>query len=436
MAQADFGKLGLNNSHHSGNCHRLSVNSKQEIYAIKLTAREICFSSRSFFTMDGRGFYYYNSSQFPVYFRGNAEYSEHVYSQGQNCGSEETAIETIESPSQNSAPSSSRELVELSGPSSSSSSAEERRVYARWSNDEAKMLLTLWAEIFDRLESREARKAWDDIAKKMNDKFGTKRTTDKYQKKMKYHVDRYKQAKDWNSKQSGGNRWKSAHYDEIYEVLGCRDIVTLQNVQKARSVSEERDTNKTSTDASGTTSKKEARSARKKTKKREREEEKNDEDRKTFKSALSGLETQRSDMNSFVTNFACTQEQQLTTMNALVGALSKFLGKQRYISEHMMSIFCQFFIERFIAHLLLTAALSVDSSVDTFSESIPDKSAKFLTLMFAESGWLHFILCLFSFRFHNVLPIASVGLPSLKEYKIVVFYLLRNGQNVDQYTFY
>ena len=153
--------------------------------------------------------------------------------------------------------------------------------------------------------------------------------------KRKYLVDRYKQAKDWNSKQSGGNRRKSAHYDEIDEVLGCRDIVTLQNVQEAGSVSQESDRNKTTTDASvecdddaGITSKKEARSARKKTKKREREEEKDDEDREMFKSALSGLESQRSDMNSFVTNFSRMQEQQLTTMNALVGALSKFLEKQ------------------------------------------------------------------------------------------------------------
>ena len=291
--------------------------------------------------MDGRGFYYYNSSHFPVYFGGNAaEYSQYMYSQGLGCGPEEATIGTIASPSQNSAPnsasSSSPELVELSGPSSSSSSAaEDRRAYARWSNDEEKMLLRLWAENFDRLESREARKAWDDIAKKMNDQFGTKKTTDKYQKKMKYLVDRYKQAKDWNSKQSGGNRRKSAHYDEIDEVLGCRDIVTLQNVQEAGSVSQESDRNKTTTDVSvecnddaGITSKKEARSARKKTKKREREEEKDDEDRKMFKSALSGLESQRSDMNSFVTNFSRMQEQQLTTMNALVGALSKFLEKQ------------------------------------------------------------------------------------------------------------
>ena len=47
---------------------------------------------------------------------------------------------------------------------------------------------------------------------KINDKFGTK--------KMKYLVDRNKQAKDWNSKHSGGNRKKSAHCDEIDEVLG------------------------------------------------------------------------------------------------------------------------------------------------------------------------------------------------------------------------
>ena len=114
------------------------------------------------------------------------------------------------------------------------------------------MLLRLWAETFDRLERREARKAWDKIAKKMNDKFGTKKTTDKYQKRMKYLVDRYKQAKDWNTKQSGGNRKKSAHYDEIDELpdLGCRDIVTLQNVQEVGSVSEEMDTSKTSNTAS------------------------------------------------------------------------------------------------------------------------------------------------------------------------------------------
>lgn len=63
--------------------------------------------------------------------------------------------------------------------------------------------------------------------KAMNTKFGTTRTRNKYQKKMKYIVDQYKQTKDWNSKQSGGNLRKSAYYDEIDEVLGYRNVVTL-----------------------------------------------------------------------------------------------------------------------------------------------------------------------------------------------------------------
>ena len=76
----------------------------------------------------------------PFFFGGSAEHSQYnnVYSQDQSYSPEEA---TIGSPSQNSTASSSPELVELSGPSSSPSSAEERRVYTRWSNDEETMLL-------------------------------------------------------------------------------------------------------------------------------------------------------------------------------------------------------------------------------------------------------------------------------------------------------
>ena len=86
----------------------------------------------------------YHSS--PLFFGGSEEYSQYMYFQGQNYSPEEA---TVESPSENSSASSSREFVELSGPSSSSSSAEERRVYTRWLNDEEAMLLRLWAENFD-----------------------------------------------------------------------------------------------------------------------------------------------------------------------------------------------------------------------------------------------------------------------------------------------
>ena len=61
-----------------------------------------------------------------------------MYPQGQIYSPEGATTGTIESASQNSAALLSPDLVELRGPSSSSSSAEERRVYARWSNDEEK----------------------------------------------------------------------------------------------------------------------------------------------------------------------------------------------------------------------------------------------------------------------------------------------------------
>lgn len=219
-----------------------------------------------------------------------------------------------------------------SSTSSSSPSSPEaadqpgKRAYDRWSNDEEKMLINLWAENLDRINSSQARKAWDEIGKQMNLKFGTKRATEKYQKKIKYLVDRYKIAKDWNSKQTGGHLRHSAHFEEIDAVMGCREIVTLGNVKEAGSAVSERE--EATSEEGDCIEKKEARTLRKKTKKREREEENENEDRKMFPAAFTGLETQRNDMNNFVNNFTRIQEQQLTTMNALVGALSKFLEKQ------------------------------------------------------------------------------------------------------------
>ena len=46
-------------------------------------------------------------------------------------------------------------------------------------------------------------------------------------KEIKYLIERYKEAKEWNRKQTRGSKKKSMFYDEIDAVLGCRDIVTL-----------------------------------------------------------------------------------------------------------------------------------------------------------------------------------------------------------------
>lgn len=94
---------------------------------------------------------------------------------------------------------------------------------------------SLWAENIDRINSSQARKAWEDIATQMNKKFGSKRATKSCKKRMKYLLERYKVCKDWNNKQTGGNLRKSAHFNEIDGVMGCRDIVTLSNVKEAGS---------------------------------------------------------------------------------------------------------------------------------------------------------------------------------------------------------
>ena len=117
------------------------------------------------------------------------------------------------------------------------SSSTIRKSYDRWSDDEQKYLIELWAENFDQTESKDARVAWTEIAEKLNKRFNANRSAKLVKKKVKYLVDRYKKAKDWNKNQPSGNLKTTPFYNKIYEVLGCRDIVTLRNVFETQSSS-------------------------------------------------------------------------------------------------------------------------------------------------------------------------------------------------------
>ncbi|KAL9964410.1 hypothetical protein ACROYT_G028051 [Oculina patagonica] len=75
------------------------------------------------------------------------------------------------------------------------------------------------------------------IVDELNAKYNHNRNVEKCKRRMKYLVDKYKERKDWNRKQSGGSLWKSPHYDEIDEILGVRDVVTFTNVAAAGSES-------------------------------------------------------------------------------------------------------------------------------------------------------------------------------------------------------
>ena len=111
---------------------------------------------------------------------------------------------------------------------------KNKKQYDKWTNEEQKALINLWADRHERLESKDAQKIWDEIAREINRKFRTTRLGEKCQKKMKYLIKKYQKAKDWNSHQTGGHRWKVVFYDEIDAVLGCRDVVTLRHVAEAR----------------------------------------------------------------------------------------------------------------------------------------------------------------------------------------------------------
>ena len=84
--------------------------------------------------------------------------------------------------------------------------AQKKKPYEALTKEEEKYLLNLWVEYYDRLESRDSRKYLDFITRELNEKFGKNRSVDKCKWKIKYLVDRYKEKKDWNRKQSGGSR--------------------------------------------------------------------------------------------------------------------------------------------------------------------------------------------------------------------------------------
>ena len=124
-------------------------------------------------------------------------------------------------------------MPESSQTSSRRTSSENKKAQERWTKDEEKLLVQLWAEKHDQLESRECRKTWAWIAEKISKALQSNKTADKCIRKMKYIIERYKNAKDWNKNQTGGNLRKSVYYDEIDKILGCRDLVTFNNVAEA-----------------------------------------------------------------------------------------------------------------------------------------------------------------------------------------------------------
>ena len=74
-------------------------------------------------------------------------------------------------------------ISESDSPTSSGSvegfAENDKKQYDKWPQEEQRALVSLWAERPELLESKDARKMWEEIARELNRKFGTKRTGDK-----------------------------------------------------------------------------------------------------------------------------------------------------------------------------------------------------------------------------------------------------------------
>lgn len=76
--------------------------------------------------------------------------------------------------------------------SSATSNPKEKKKYETWSQGEQKLLVQLWTDNHELLESRESRTAWRKICDELNSRMETNKTVEKCMKKLKYLIDKYR----------------------------------------------------------------------------------------------------------------------------------------------------------------------------------------------------------------------------------------------------
>ena len=212
--------------------------------------------------------------------------------------------------------------------------AKNKKTYDTWSQAKQKLLVSLWVEHFERLESNESRKAWQDIADTLNNKLGCNKTKEKCKLKIKYLTDRYKDAKQWNKRQTGGHTRKTLFYEEIDSVLGCPEIVTLKYVEQAgagtrkKATSDEGEAKETTDDEEPGAQKSRYERKKSRSRKRQREIEKDEEEQSAFKEIVANMKEQREDMKTLMTTFTDMQKEQSTTMNNFLTAMTQFFQKE------------------------------------------------------------------------------------------------------------
>ncbi|XP_068685348.1 uncharacterized protein [Montipora foliosa] len=269
------------------------------------------------------------------------------------------SMEASQSPSLASIP--SVESSNSGGNNNTNDSKGKKKVkYETWSQAEQKLLVQLWAENHELLESREARTAWRKISQELHSRLESNKTVEKCMKKMKYLIEKYKEAKEWNRKQTGGTRRQSIFYNVIDAILGCRDIVTLRNVSQAGTsktssplntshsssadspagsddLDAQPDKNELKNEQSqGDPKKKDARDARTDRKKQSKQlrkrsqaavEEGEEEERRELRESMEAFKKCGENLSNFMETFSETQKQQTAMMGQFIGAMTQFMSK-------------------------------------------------------------------------------------------------------------
>ena len=208
----------------------------------------------------------------------------------------------------------------------------------RWQTRDEAVLVQLWADNIDHLESKDSRKAWDEIVRALNDKQSITKTVDQCQRKLKHIKNLYKEKKDWNRKQSGGNIRKSPHYDAIDAVLGCRDVITCHKLRQvgittpepaldAEQTPEGRSTPSPATSSSTnsessaeTTHRKERKNRRKRTRAAE-----SDSEDEGFRDVMKKLSGKDDALSRAIEGMQTTQAQQNQLMTQLLGSFNRYM---------------------------------------------------------------------------------------------------------------
>ena len=105
---------------------------------------------------------------------------------------------------------------------------------ATWTTDQTGYLLQLWASNHDYINSGDSKKAWKKVLEKLNKRFTTQqRKLDQIKRKIKYHVEKYREVREWNKNQSDGDARDCDFFDIIDGILGKRELLQFTDVTGA-----------------------------------------------------------------------------------------------------------------------------------------------------------------------------------------------------------